>query len=226
MIASKLRGMWSWLRERVVSRALLVSLALLVAYILAYLVLTPLLGRGATSLSFLPVALIGWLYGLHAGCLAAAVIVPLNLLLLMWTGESDWGAMLRSGGAMGIVALVVIAVVSGRMSDLSRRVRQELEARRAAEEANEALIADLRRALSEVRTLKGLLPICANCKKVRDDSGYWSSVEQFIRQHVDVQFTHSLCPECLRTLYPDVYEEMMIDGALTDQAPQAGQRDS
>jgi len=68
----------------------------------------------------------------------------------------------------------------------------------------ETLIADLRKALQEVKTLSGLLPICASCKKIRDDSGYWNNLELFIIEHSNADFTHSLCPECAQRLYPEI----------------------
>lgn len=68
--------------------------------------------------------------------------------------------------------------------------------RRRAEEERERLIADLRQALDRVRTLSNLLPICAYCKKIRDDQGYWSQIEQYISDHSDTRFSHGVCPEC------------------------------
>ena len=59
-------------------------------------------------------------------------------------------------------------------------------------------------ALSEVRQLSGLLPICSNCKKVRDDKGYWSQVDEYIAKHSEAKFSHSICPECIKNLYPDI----------------------
>lgn len=61
----------------------------------------------------------------------------------------------------------------------------------------------LEQALAQVKTLRGLLPICAHCKKIRDDKGFWIRVESYISEHVDVQFTHGLCPECIKELYPE-----------------------
>lgn len=58
-------------------------------------------------------------------------------------------------------------------------------------------------AVEQIRTLKGLIPICASCKKIRDDSGYWNQLESFISEHSDVEFSHGICPECMRKLYPD-----------------------
>ncbi|MFP4547326.1 MAG: response regulator [Fidelibacterota bacterium] len=68
-------------------------------------------------------------------------------------------------------------------------------------------IKKLRQALDEVKTLKGLLPICAKCKKVRDDEGYWQSVEKYISQKTEAKFTHSICPDCLKDLYPEYYNK-------------------
>ncbi|MFW6239357.1 MAG: response regulator [Thermodesulfobacteriota bacterium] len=67
------------------------------------------------------------------------------------------------------------------------------------------LIARLQEAMANVRELSGLLPICSGCKKIRNDEGYWSQVEEFISKRSDVRFTHSLCPECAHRLYPDLY---------------------
>ncbi len=64
------------------------------------------------------------------------------------------------------------------------------------------LIQELQDALAKVKTLSGLLPICACCKKIRDDSGYWTQIELFIQKHSDALFTHGLCPECTHSLYP------------------------
>lgn len=63
---------------------------------------------------------------------------------------------------------------------------------------------ELQIALDTVKTLNGLLPICSNCKKIRDDDGYWSQIEYYISQHSDAEFSHSICPECAIKLYPDL----------------------
>ena len=72
-------------------------------------------------------------------------------------------------------------------------------------------IKKLKKALDEVKQLKGLLPICAKCKKVRDDEGYWQSVEKYISQKTDAKFTHSICPDCLKELYPEYYAKKYGD---------------
>lgn len=67
----------------------------------------------------------------------------------------------------------------------------------------EQLIAELKKTLSEVKTLRGFLPICASCKKIRDDKGYWRQIESYITKHTGVDFSHSVCPECNEKLYGD-----------------------
>ena len=62
---------------------------------------------------------------------------------------------------------------------------------------------ELQLALDNVKALKGLLPICASCKKIRDDKGYWEGVESYIKKHTDVEFSHGLCPDCITRLYPE-----------------------
>ena len=78
-----------------------------------------------------------------------------------------------------------------------------------AEEEREKLISELRQALSEVKALSGLLPICASCKKIRDDKGYWSQIESYISDHSEAQFSHGICPDCMKKLYPDVHAKKM-----------------
>jgi hypothetical protein len=69
-------------------------------------------------------------------------------------------------------------------------------------------IDELQQALKQVKTLSGMLPICANCKKIRDDQGYWTQIESYISSHSDVDFSHSICPECAKKLYPEYYDDM------------------
>ena len=84
-------------------------------------------------------------------------------------------------------------------------------------QAKERLIFELQEAFSKVKTLSGLLPICANCKKIRDDSGYWNRIESYIGEHADVQFSHGICPECAKTLYPELYDENGAEGTISPE---------
>lgn len=82
-------------------------------------------------------------------------------------------------------------------------IERDISERRAHEKEREELINELQRALADVKVLSGLIPICANCKKIRNDQGYWIQLEAFIQAHSETRFTHGLCPECASKLYPD-----------------------
>lgn len=71
------------------------------------------------------------------------------------------------------------------------------------------LLMELKEAQESIRTLTGLLPICSVCKNIRDDKGYWQKVETFISDKSDIHFSHSMCPDCIRKLYPDMAEEIL-----------------
>ena len=81
---------------------------------------------------------------------------------------------------------------------------EDITARKRAEEEREQLISELRTALSDIKTLRGLLPICAHCKKIRDDQGYWNKLESYIGRHSEAAFSHGICPECARKYYSDL----------------------
>jgi len=68
-------------------------------------------------------------------------------------------------------------------------------------------ITELKTTQAKVKVLSGLLPICANCKKIRDDKGYWNKIEGYIRDHSEAEFSHGICPTCARKLYPGLYKD-------------------
>jgi PAS domain S-box-containing protein len=86
-------------------------------------------------------------------------------------------------------------------------IARNISERKQAEKERERIILELQDALAKVKTLSGLLPICASCKRIRDDAGYWTQVEVYIRDHADVEFSHGICPECFKKLYPDFQRE-------------------
>ena len=65
---------------------------------------------------------------------------------------------------------------------------------------------ELQDALGKVKLLSGYLPICASCKKIRDDKGYWQAVENYISSHSEAKFSHGICPECIKKLYPEIQQ--------------------
>ena len=95
---------------------------------------------------------------------------------------------------------LVKGVVNGPA--LGRAIRYAIERRK--------LISQLEHSRREIRQLRGILPICANCKKIRDDNGYWTQVEVYISDHSETEFSHGLCPTCAQKLYPEIFNK---DGA-------------
>lgn len=86
---------------------------------------------------------------------------------------------------------------------LLARVRTHVSLKRALDE-QKVLIQKLQDSLAEIKKLSGLLPMCAHCKKIRDDKGYWEKVEVYIEEHSEAQFSHGICPECMKSLYPEL----------------------
>jgi PAS domain S-box-containing protein len=84
-----------------------------------------------------------------------------------------------------------------------RGIAHDITERKLAENEREKLIKELQDALTEVKKLSGLLPICSHCKKIRDDKGYWKRLESYLQEHSDAEFSHSVCPECAKKYYPE-----------------------
>jgi len=92
---------------------------------------------------------------------------------------------------------------------------QDITERIMAEKAKGKLIYELEEALERVNVLSGLLPICASCKKIRDDKGYWNQIEKYIRDHSQAKFSHGICPDCAKKLYPEFYDQ--VEKVISDK---------
>jgi len=124
------------------------------------------------------------------------------------TGEPtkgfDWEVIRKDGAKVfGEVSVSLIKDSKGQPIGF-RGIARDITERKCAEEEREKLICDLQGALNKVKTLSGMLPICASCKKIRDDKGYWNQIEAYIRDHSEAEFSHGICPECMKKLYPDL----------------------
>jgi PAS domain S-box-containing protein len=86
-------------------------------------------------------------------------------------------------------------------------IARDITEQKQIESEREGLIKELQDALSNIKVLRGLLPICANCKKIRDDKGYWQDVAFYIREHSEADFSHGICPDCMEKLYPEFVRE-------------------
>ena len=113
-----------------------------------------------------------------------------------------WGMHRRKDGSTFPVEVTICSYVDQDALYLLGIARDMSEQKRAENE-REALIENLQKALSEIKQLSGLIPICSSCKKIRNDEGFWDQVEAYISKHSDVHFTHGICPGCMKRLYGD-----------------------
>jgi PAS domain S-box-containing protein len=110
----------------------------------------------------------------------------------------------KAGAILETLASIERIDLAGEQCLLS--MTQDMTAHNQATAERERLIDELREALANIKTLRGLLPICASCKKIRDDTGYWNLLEHYIQLHADVAFSHGICPDCAQRLYPDLFD--------------------
>jgi len=91
----------------------------------------------------------------------------------------------------------------------NKKLKSEIVERQKAEEKISNKNTELKEALEKVKLLSGFLPICASCKKIRDDTGYWKQIETYIGEHSEAEFSHGICPDCAKKLYPeyDLYKD-------------------
>jgi hypothetical protein len=132
---------------------------------------------------FLPIAAAAWVLGLARGY-AVALLSTGVWLAADWAAGHPYSspAVAVWDSAIRLVAFLVIASSAAKIQGLLAQERQ--------------LTAELQAALRQVKTLTGLLPICAACKKIRDDEGYWQEIEKYVAKHTAARFTHGLCQDC------------------------------
>jgi hypothetical protein len=125
-----------------------------------------------------------------------------------FSGEGDSGAVLHclayAVGGGYLLAAEHMALASNEVAEQMTVLNNELAntARQLRRRQRE-----LQEAYDRIRKLSGMLPICSHCKKIRDDDGYWNQVETYVSDHSDASFSHGLCPECARELYPGVFDD-------------------
>ncbi len=99
----------------------------------------------------------------------------------------------------------LVKIRTKELAKVNRQLERDLVERSALETEREELIKELKLSLEKVKTLSGFLPICASCKKIRDDKGYWNQIESYISSHSEAEFSHGVCPECAEKLYPELF---------------------
>lgn len=132
-----------------------------------------------------------------------------DIPVIMVTAKSDLSNLKDAfaAGAMDFISkpvnsIELLARVSSALllkQEMDRRKNRELELRRSNEE--------LQKALKEVKVLRGLIPMCASCKKIRNDGGFWQQLEEYLGEHSEAEFSHGLCQPCIKKLYPGVYQD-------------------
>jgi PAS domain S-box-containing protein len=115
----------------------------------------------------------------------------------------------RNGEALWVN--LTVAAIRGQNNEVlyALGMVENISRRKLAEQERERLVYDLQQALDKIKTLRGLLPMCAWCKKVRNDKGYWQKVETYVQEHSDASFTHGICPECLNKVDPATAAEVL-----------------
>jgi hypothetical protein len=132
--------------------------------------------------------------------IAAGVMTVGDLSLFVWWKQIGDAGALSDVFLVFVCANAVGAFISWEMHRLRRRQFIALDRERLA-------LADLRQAMDEVRTLRGIIPICASCKKIRTDAGDWRQVEAYVREHSHADFSHGICPTCATTIYGELADD-------------------
>jgi hypothetical protein len=143
---------------------------------------------------FLPIAIAAWKLGFTSSYLISI------LSSIVWFLADIHSSHLYSSIAFGfwntMIRLLSFLIIGYATSKIRLLLAKERETTRALQDA-----------LSQIKTLKGLIPICASCKKIRDDKGYWNQLETFIQEHTEAEFSHGICPDCMKKLYGVVLED-------------------
>ncbi len=132
-----------------------------------------------------------------------------DIPVIMVTAKTETTSLQEAfaAGAMDFITKPVNSTeLTARVSS-ALSLKREMDRRKARERELQERNEELRRALSEVKVLRGLIPICAGCKKIRNDHGYWEQIEEYIQDHSEAAFSHGLCLPCAKKLYPGLYLE-------------------
>ena len=149
-----------------------------------------------------PLAILDWMMpemdGLEVLRRVRALQSPQPPYVIMLTAKSE-KADIIAGLAAGANDYLAKPFDSGEL-----RARVDVGSRLIEMQAAlSAKVEELRQALDQIKTLRGIVPICASCKKIRDDQGFWLQVEVYVRDHTEAEFSHDICPECIKKLYPE-----------------------
>jgi K+-sensing histidine kinase KdpD len=144
-----------------------------------------------------PVGLAAWFSGRAYGIAMAltTAIVRSWFHFVVWDEHFSTLVSLANS-VLAVTVLTAFAEMVHRIATSRRNQARMLDEQRK-------LIQSLEEARENIKVLSGLLPICSSCKKIRDSEGYWEQIEQYIRSHSEAEFSHGICPECMKKLYPE-----------------------
>ncbi len=140
---------------------------------------------------YMPISYFAWYIGKRCAIFSSIFSAIIWTYVDFKSGHtySHWIYYILNGG-IRLISFMLLSILLSKI-----RISLEME---------KELSLKLNKALDEVKLLKGFLPICASCKNIRNDRGYWQQIEQYIHDHTDAEFTHTICPKCARKLYPDL----------------------
>jgi hypothetical protein len=145
----------------------------------------------------IPLICVALLFGFKGGILAGVISHPFNVMLYFLLG-SPVG--LNNFRAISLIAWGFAIIIGGCIGYMRNINIRHKDAIKTLEKINQKLM----QARAELKIMSGLLPICSHCKKIRDDKGYWNQIEVYIDKHSEANFSHSICPDCAKTHYPDI----------------------
>ena len=132
-----------------------------------------------------------------------------DIPIIMVTAKNDLENLHEafSAGAMDYINKPVKSVELLARVASAITLKKEMDCRKLRESELRRTNEELQQALREVKVLRGLIPICASCKKIRNDGGFWQQIEEYIGEHSEAEFSHGICQPCLKKLYPGVYQD-------------------
>jgi low affinity Fe/Cu permease len=149
---------------------------------------------------FLPAVVAAGLLGRRKGVVVTLALIGVSGFFLVFQNMTEIDVLVKF--LAGSALTVILAYSVGLLRDMYLALMKELRQKEDMKIELERRLSELRKARSHVKTLSGLLPICASCKRIRDDMGYWNQIEEYISQHSEAYFSHGLCPECMEKYYP------------------------
>lgn len=152
-----------------------------------------------------------YLLGRRYGTLISMVFVPVSTFIYVMKHSSGANAIplvaiLNVSFFMLCISLIAYYFETTR-SETEGALLEDIDSRVKTESDLEAAVQELKKAIGEIKTLSGLLPICASCKRIRDDKGAWTQIESYIKKNSEAEFSHGICPDCARKLYPDLFND-------------------